>query len=149
MSVCDSLVAGRSSRRLILHFRGPFFFLRFFLLRFFLLRFFLLRFFFGASAGAESRAPFLLRLLCTALLRSECIKTSKIECGDCVNMIQPVVLVMIVLLVAGNNIVHGGSCCAQFDPNQGLEWNNSRCKSTVSLEWNNQGLETIKDWRQV
>ena len=139
MSVCDSLVAGRSSRRLILHFRGPFFFLRFFLLRFF----------FGASAGAESRAPFLLRLLCTALLRSECIKTSKIECGDCVNMIQPVVLVMIVLLVAGNNIVHGGSCCAQFDPNQGLEWNNSRCKSTVSLEWNNQGLETIKDWRQV
>ena len=63
------------------------------------------------------------------------------ECGDCVNMIQPVVLV-IVLLVAGNNIVHGGSWYAQLDPNQGLEWNNSRCKSTVSLEWNNQGLET-------
>ena len=139
MSVCDRRVAGRSSRPLILHFRGPFFFLRFLFLRFF----------FGASAGAESRAPFLLRLLCTALLRNECIKTSKIECGDCVNMIQPVVLVMIVLLVAGNNIVHGGSWYAQFDPNQGLEWNNSRCRSTVSLEWNNQGLETIKDWRQV
>ena len=71
------------------------------------------------------------------------------ECDDRVNMIhQPVVLV-IVLLVADNNIVHGGSWYTQFDPNQGLEWNYSRCKSTVSLEWNNQGLETIKDWRQV